>query len=324
MSTPAELVAESFATAQSNASNAKSELATFTAQLNAAIQTAPLVDLTFIPVSAPSAEAAPTFSGSYSAPSDYSDGGLTTIASLIGTLDTTVLARLAGGTGLSSAIETAIWDRARSRELANAQAAIDEATSQAEALGFDLPTGVLNEGIRRETSAYYDRASGLSRDVAIKQAELEQANMQKAIEQANQFITAVSSFEDTLTQIQSRRQMVAVEVYRNQIDAFRASIDVFRAEVEQDVKQWEVQIKQLEAQMTFIQENAKINTEITRANLATLLEAAKAGTQVYAQLTAAAYTMIHASAAVSASASNSVSYGYTNETDTEPGSVTAV
>lgn len=314
MPTPSELVTELFADAQSRASNAAAQMEAFTARLNAAIQIAPLVDLTFTPITDPGSTSAPTFSGAYSAPSDFTDGSITTIAALIGTLDTTVLARLAGGTGLATAVEAAIWDRARGRELTTAQAKIDEVTAQAESLGFELPPGVLNEGIRRETSAYYDSVSSLSRDVAVKQAELEQANMQRAIEQANQFIASASEFENVLSQINQRRAQVAVEVYRGEVEAFRASIEGFRAEVEQDVKHWEVQIKQLEAEMTFIQENAKINTEISRANLATLLEAAKAGAQVFAQLTAAAYSLIHATAGVSASAQDQVSYNYSGGT----------
>ena len=53
-------------------------------------------------------------------------------------LRATLEARLAGGTGLDSTVETAIWDRAREREAATAQAQVDEATLQDEALGAAL------------------------------------------------------------------------------------------------------------------------------------------------------------------------------------------
>lgn len=324
MSTPAELVAESFAQAQSYASNAQALLQQFTTTLNSAIQTAPLVDLTFAAIPDPGSDTAPANSATYTAPSTYTDGVITALATALGTINTTALARLSGGTGLDASVEAAIWDRARDREAALAQAAIDDVTVQSEALGFELPPGVLNDGIRRETRAYYDKVSALSRDIAVKQAELEQSNMKDAIQQATQYITAGNQYEDVLSQIEQRRAQVAVEVYRGELEAFRANVEAFRAQIEQDVKHWEVSIKQYEAQINFVQENQKINSEITRANLATVLEAGKVGAQVYAQLVAAAYSLIHASASVSASASNSVGYSYSNDTDTAPASVTAV
>lgn len=299
MSTPNELVAESFAQAQTYANNAETLLEQFTSKLNDAIQLAPLVDVTFAPVAAPGAETAPT----YTAPSDYSDGIITTLASVITT-------RLAGGTGLAPSVETGIWDRARDREAALAQANIDEVMRASEEMGFHLPTGVLAAQLRQEQRNYYDKTSGLSRDIAIKQADLEQSNMQQAIEKA-------LGYENTLSEILQRRAQVTVEV-------FRAEVLAFSAQVDQDVKHWEVQIKELEAQANYVLTAQKTNSEIIHSNLAVVLEAAKVGAQVYAQLTAAAYGLIHASAAVSASASDSVSYSYSNDTTGAVPSVTTI
>lgn len=299
MSTPAEVVAESFAQARTYANDAESLLEQFTTKLNDALQLAPLVDVSFTPVNDPGAETAPT----YTAPGTYSDGVLTSLASVI-------IARLAGGTGLAPAVESAIWDRARDREAAIAQANIDEVMRANEALGFHLPTGALSAQLRQETRNFYDKVSGLSREIAIKQADLEQSNMQHAIDKA-------IGYEDVLSSILQRRAQVSVDV-------FRAEVQAFSAQVEQDVKHWEVQIKQLEAQTTFVFNAQKMNSEIVRANLATVLEAAKTGAQVYAQLTAAAYSLIHASAAVSATASDAVSYSYSNQTTDAVPSVTTI
>lgn len=285
MPTPSELVTEEFAQAATYIADASAKLTEFTNKLNDAIQLAPMVSVTFDPPTDPGAETV----APYVPPADYTDSLLTTLAS-------TLTTRLAGGTGLAPSVETAIWDRARDREVAIAQAAIDDVTIQAESLGFELPSGVLNDGIRRETRNYYDKVSGLSRDIAVKQAELEQSNMQKGIDQATQY-------EDMLSQIVTRRSQVAVEAYR-------ADVLRFQAQVEQDVKHWEAQIKLYEATAMYIMEAQKLNTEVTRANLATLLEAAKTGAQVYAQLVASAYSMIHVSAGVSAGASTSVGYSY--------------
>jgi hypothetical protein len=299
MTTPNQLVVEAFAQATNYAEEATQRLEVFTARLNDAIQLAPLVDLTFNAVAEPSAATVME----YEAPADYSSTLLTNLASLL-------TSRLAGGTGLDPAVEAAIWDRARERELALAQAAIDQVTRDSEALGYQLPPGVLVDGIRREQRAYFDKASGFSREVAVKQAELEQTNMQQAIDKA-------LAYEGALTEILTKRTQLSVE-------QFKAEVDRFRAEVEQDVKHWEVSIKQYEAQMSYLMNAQKMNTEVIRANMASVLEAAKVGAQVYAQLTASAYSMIHASAGVSGSASTTVGYSYSNDTESAVPSLTSI
>jgi hypothetical protein len=299
MPTPSELVTEAFATAQSYASNAQGSLTTFTNLLNQALTVTPLIDVSFEPVNDPgSATPAP-----YVPPSTYSS---TLLTNLTGALNT----RIAGGTGLAPADEAALWDRARERELATAQAAIDQVTRDAEALGWALPTGWTVDAVRRETRAYYDKSAEVSREIALKQADLEQSNIQKTIDQGIQLETAIAD-------IAYKRTAVTV-------DQYKAEIMRFEAEVSQDVKHWEAQIKQYEAQITYTLNAQKLNAEITRANASSILDAAKVGAQVYAQLTASAYSLIHASASVSAGASNSVSWSYSNDTATAPSSVTSV
>jgi hypothetical protein len=299
MPTPSELVTTAFADARDYANEAKTQLALFMAKLNEAVQTAPLVDLTFNALEQPTAATVPD----YARPATYTSTLLTDLAAAI-------TGRLAGGTGLTPAIETAIWDRAREREIATAQAAVDTIARESEALGYELPPGVLFDAQRREIRTMHDKVSALSRDIAIKQAELEQANMQKAIDQAQ-------AYETQLAQIISTREQLALE-------EFKALITRFQAEVDQEVKYWEAQIKQNEAQMNYILAGEKMNTEITRANLATVLEAGKVGAQVYSQLTASAYSLIRASAQVSADAGMRVSYSYANDTTAAVPPVTSI
>ena len=299
MPTPSELVTDAFAQAQSYANTAQTQLTAFTAALNAAVQNAPLTSITFAPIADPGVSTVTP----YVAPQEYSSG-------LTEALTTNLTTRLAGGTGIDPATEAAIWDRARERELATRQANIDQITRDSEALGWTLPPGVLFDAVARETRAYHDGAATASRDIAIKQAELEQANLQKSFDQA-------VAFEQFLADILAKRAQVS-------LDTFRADVERFVAEVSQDVKHWEAQIKQYEAQITYTMNSEKLNTEIIRGNLNASLDAAKVGAQVYAQLVASAYSLIRASASVNAGATNSVSYSYSNDTATAPASVTAV
>lgn len=299
MASPAEVVASAFAQAQTYASSAQAQLLSFTARLTDAIQTVPLMDVTWTPIPAPSAVTVPTFTPG----SDYT-------SPLLDAATQAITDRLAGGTGLDPAVEAALWDRARERELATMQAGIDSLMADSESLGFVLPPGVIAEGVRLAQRGYYDKTAELSRDIAVKQADLEQGNIQKTIEQAVQLETSTA---DAV----SKRAQVAIEVFRAEVIGFQASVD-------QNVKQWEIAIKQYEATNTFTFNAQKMNAEIIRANASALLEAGKAGAQVFAQLAASAYGLIHASASVSAGASTSVGYSYSNDTQDSPPAVTSI
>lgn len=311
MSTPAEVVAEAFALAQSYVASAQSQLSSFTAALDAAIQVAPTLDVTWAPINDPGTSTV----GPYTPPADYTsdlDGD-----AMFEAAKTNITTRIAGGTGIDPAVETQIWDRARERELATRTANIDQASRDAESLGWGLPPGVLVDSVARETRAYHDGAATFARDVAIKQADLEQSNVQKATEQAIAAYNSAVAFEQMLADVIAKRAQVS-------LDAFRAEVERFVAEVTQDVKHWEVQVKQYEAMQNYSLQAGRINAEIVRGNLNANLEAAKVGAQVYAQLVAAAYNLINASASVSGSSSTSVGYSYSNDTLDSPPALTSI
>jgi hypothetical protein len=89
----------------------------------------------------------------------------------------------AGGTGLPAAIEGAIWSRAADRERGLALGAETDALRQDAARGFHTPTGAAQAKLLQVRNEYGSKMISLGRDVAIKQAELEIANIQKALEQ---------------------------------------------------------------------------------------------------------------------------------------------
>lgn len=422
-------------------------------------------------------------------------------SSLLTALKATLLTRLSGGTGLAPAVEQAIWDRARSRETNTALANEAEIARAAEALGYQLPAGVLADQLRQAQQNYYDKLSELSRDVAIKQAELEQDNLKTTIQQGMElegklidyaykleqltFETA-KAYADNAVQIynagvegykalmagyqtyaaaydtiikgelakvdvykgqlqgeQTKAQInqVFVEQYKAEIQAGLAQVEIFKAQVSaaqtliemekvkieasgeqikayvatingetakveaykaqvqaqatranayestarafsakvgaqadkakaelgrytalyqakasewdgykakvqteserikalgiqsstlldgykagaaaieaesaMHTKIWETQIKDYEASKSIVLQTAKINNDAAIQTNNARLEASKVGAQVYAQLTASAYSMTHATASISASGGTTVSYGYSNDT----------
>lgn len=444
---------------------------------------------------------------------------------LLTQLKTNLLARINSGTGLDPAVEAAIWDRARDRETNTAQAQIDDVTRMNESLGWDLPTGALTSALQKAQQGYYEKVSDLSRDIAIKQADLEQANLKHTIEhgmalesklidysvemerlafenaktiaanaidaynaQVNKFqavvqgYTAYANAYDALMkgelakvevfraevaaeqakadtnrtlvmqyQASIEAQLALVKVFESQVggakarmdleaaklaavreeinayvagingetarleawkvgiqgetarvdnyragvqaelakvESFRAKADAFRAKVgaqgekaradlsyyqarvqaytsewegwrarvqgeaarfnalmsksnaildsykaqvstvlaqsQQDTERWRIGISQYEAQQNYLLGAAKLNADVIQANSSRLLEAAKVGAQVYAQLTSSAYGIVNASAAVSAGSNMAVSYSYSNDTTAAVAPVTTV
>lgn len=145
---------------------------------------------------------------------------------LLGSLKATLNARIHGGTGIAPAVEQQIWERARDRETQIALAREKEVLRSAEALGFALPSGVLVAQLADARREFHDKLSGLSRDIAIKQAELEQENAKHAIQMAVQM-------ESTLMDDFHRYELLAFEAAKvaadNSIAAHNAAIEQFKA-----------------------------------------------------------------------------------------------
>lgn len=147
-------------------------------------------------------------------------------SALLDNLKATINARLNGASGLAPAIEQGIWDRARDRETQIALAREEEAKRAAEAMGFPLPTGALAGMLADSRREYADKLSSLSRDVAIKQAELAQENLRHAID------TAISLETQLMDQAYKLEQLVfeaAKATADNEIQAHNAALEQFKA-----------------------------------------------------------------------------------------------
>ena len=167
----------------------------------------------------------PTLSILQPAPFAYSPGARYA-SQLLDNLKAQLNARIQGGTGLAPAVEQAIWGRALDRETVVALAREQEVMRGAEALGFPLPSGVLAGQLQDARREYHDKLSGLSRDIAIKQAELEQANLQQATQLALQL-------ESTLLEDAYKLEVLAIDAAKaaadNAIAAHNAAIEHFKA-----------------------------------------------------------------------------------------------
>jgi hypothetical protein len=98
-----------------------------------------------------------------------------------------------GGTGMPAAVEDAIWQRSRDREALEANRQKRELTRAWAGRGFSLPPGVLVEGLMTVDQDLANKVSTHSRDVAIKQAEIEIENIRFAVQQGVQLRLGVMS-----------------------------------------------------------------------------------------------------------------------------------
>lgn len=167
------------------------------------------------------------------APTPYSYAVNTGYSStLLSSLNATVNARMAGGTGLNATVEQAIWDRARTREINIALTDEAEIDRTNDALGFQLPPGVIAAQKRQTQRLYYDKLSSLSRDIAIKQADMEQENLKQTIDMGinleGKLIDRAMQMERLSFENAKNYADNAIQVYNSQVSGYSALLQGYQ------------------------------------------------------------------------------------------------
>lgn len=139
--------------------------------------------------------------------------------------------RLNGGTGLPPAVEQAIWDRGREREakqFADSQADLE----RMESLGYAFPPGVWLDAREKLINEYAAQSYGFSREVMIKQAELEQTNIRDALAQSTaiegKLIDQYNMIEQRVLDGAKYMTQAGVEVYNAKVKAYTAYVEAYR------------------------------------------------------------------------------------------------
>lgn len=233
------------------------------------------------------------------APTPYSYArGPEYASALLDSLKSTLNLRMQGGTGLPAAVEQAIWDRARDRETEIGLANQAEVMRQSEALGFQLPPGVLAAQLRGAQQDYHNKLSGLSRDVMVKQAELEQQNLKDTIAAGMQLEAQLIDYSFKLEQIafETARAYAdnAVQVHNANLERFKALLQaydtyasVYKTIIEAELSKVEVYKAQLAAE----QAKADINKALVEAYKAEI-EAGMSQVEIYRAQVSAAQTLV--------------------------------
>lgn len=148
---------------------------------------------------------------------------------------------LAGGTGFAPAVEDAIYRRARDKNDAEARRARDTALQDAAARGFTMPPGATLAIVRGARQAGADNNARMATDIVIKQAEIEQANLQFAVTTAANLrgvmLNAALSYHQNLVSINAQALDYAktvlgavIEVYNSAVRLFSLKLEGYRTE----------------------------------------------------------------------------------------------
>ena len=220
-----------------------------------------------------------------------------------------------GGTGLNPVVEGQIWERDRGRILREAGRAEQEAVSMFAARGFPLPPGALNGALTRIQADTRDKLAQASRDVAIKQAELEVENVRFAVQQAiGLYGTAIGAAKDYMMAMAgsaSSPVQLLPSVTDSQSRLIAAASDYYRSRIAAKELQLKAAMPNAEYQQQANSKNLDARVQSIKNSVDAAVEAAKA----LSVQAAALLNSLHVSSSVSSSLSTSrgSSFSYSGE-----------
>lgn len=140
---------------------------------------------------------------------------------------------LNGGYGIDDADERRLWDRARERELLNVNAKLEDLNRTVAARGFNIPPGSLYAMQESAKQDYTEKVSSLSRDIAVKRADMYVENRKFAITSAIQvedmMIRYFSGVAERALNAARAQVELGVAVFNAQLARYSAKVQAYNA-----------------------------------------------------------------------------------------------
>lgn len=140
-----------------------------------------------------------------------------------------------GGTMLDPLIEADIWNRDLERNEQALQDAIDNLAGQWAKLGWTLPDGLLAGGFIALQNEYTNKKLDRSREIAVKQAELEQSGMFKSLELGIGFekilIDSQNLHFQRVLEASKATADVTIAIFRERANRYNVMLEAFKADV---------------------------------------------------------------------------------------------
>ena len=183
-------------------------------------------------------------------------------------IETQLQKYLDGGTGLSPAVENAIYERAKGKNSADSLRVRDATYAEAAGRGFTMPPGFAMSAIQQARQAGADNNARAAAEIVVMQAEMEQRNLQFAVTTSaalrGTVMNAVLSYMQNLISINGQAldyaksnlsaiietYNTAVKVYSLQLEAYKVDASVFEVRLKSalaGIELYQVEIKALEA-----------------------------------------------------------------------------
>ena len=191
-----------------------------------------------------------------------------------------------GGTGLDPEVEQEIWDRAKRRQSIEDDATMRKIRDTYSARGYDMPPGALAGA---EIEAYRNadlNKQNLNSDIAVKQAELAQANTNFILDKGVQLEQILRGFHET----QANRSFEAAKmIFQSGIEIMNARIAKSNLELEKYKADAAVYESRVRAALTAVEvykaqvEAARVSSDIQK-NLVDIYEKQIAAMDTYVRM----------------------------------------
>jgi hypothetical protein len=140
-----------------------------------------------------------------------------------------------GGTMLNGTVETDLFNREKERDEQVLQDSIDKITNQWSKLGWDLPDGMLANMMLGVYNEYNNKRLTTSKDISIKQAELEHDGLFKSLEMAigheKVYLDNLNNYAIRLFEQQKQTGIFLIEIFKENSRKFNDSINLFKEDV---------------------------------------------------------------------------------------------
>lgn len=148
-----------------------------------------------------------------------------------------------GGSGIPTAIENAIYERAKSKDMAEARRTGRAAIEAAASNGFTIPPGAATAGMHLARQAAADNLARSANEIAIKANDVLRDNLRFAVTTSASMrqwaLSASLAYHGNLIQINGQALDYAksilgamVQVYNLSLEAYKARMDAYRAEAQ--------------------------------------------------------------------------------------------
>lgn len=162
---------------------------------------------------------------------------------------------LAGGTGLAPAVENAIYERARGKNSAEASRVRDTTLADMANRGFTLPGGAMLSLLQQARQAAADNNARAASEIVVQQAELEQKNLQFAM--------------NTLVALRSTIINASIAYFQNLVALNGQSLEYAKAVLSSLIEAYNIGVKRFELLTeVFKSEIALYDTQAKAATLA--------------------------------------------------------